>query len=466
MSTDLDAWRGWSPSGQAAALDRLKSLGGEGWRPFFCKQPGRTCDGKPHEGLEYNHARRDQWPPGDGGWTVWLMQSGRGAGKTRTGAEYTTQMTNRTSRIAIIAATRADARDVMVEGPSGLIAVAPPGNRPHYEPSKRRVTWPNGCVGTLYSAEDPDRLRGPEHGYAWVDEAAHFPNVQDVWDNLMLGLRIGSWPRIVVTTTPKPRPWLTALLADDTTRITRASTYDNLENLAPAFATAVIARYEGTRLGRQELLGELLTDVEGALWAWEMIESGRTSPAVPGDFVRVVIGVDPAGASRATADETGIIVAAATPDGHYYVIDDRSGRYSPHGWASAVNRAAQDWGADAVVAEVNYGGEMVTAQLRAAGYRYRLLTVHARIGKALRAEPVVGLYEQGLVHHAGRFDTLEEQMCGYVPYERGDSPDRLDAMVYALSALAMRPGHAYMASPLDLRVETPAIGPGRRRWDR
>lgn len=459
-NAQVDAFRDWSPAGQALALERLKNVGGEGWRPFFCKTPGRLCDGRPHEGLPYNHARADQWPPPDSDWTVWLMQSGRGAGKTRTGAEFTTQMTHRTGRIAIVAATRADARDVMVEGPSGLIAVAPPGNRPHYEPSKRRVTWPNECVATLFSAEDPDRLRGPEHGYAWIDEAAHYSNVQEVWDNLMLGLRIGAWPRVVITTTPKPRPWLSTLIGESMTRVTRASTYDNLENLAPAFAAAVLARYEGTRLGRQELHGELLTDVEGALWSWELIEVGRVGPATPGDWPRVVVGVDPAGANRATADETGIIVAAASAEGHYYVLDDRSGRYSPHGWAQAVDRAASDWSADAVIAETNYGGEMVTSQLRLAGYRYRLITVHARIAKALRAEPVVGLYEQHLVHHCGRFEALEEQMCGYVPYERGDSPDRLDALVYALTALAMRPGRAHIASPVQLRVETPSIGPG------
>lgn len=458
----LDAWRDWNVSGQQLALDVLKNAAGSGgWRPFFCKTPGRLCDGKPHAGFPYNHARGDQWPPPDPGWVVWLMQSGRGAGKTRTGAEFTTQMTERTSRIALVAATRADARDVLVEGPSGVIAVAPPGNRPHYEPSKRRVTWPKTqCVGTLYSAEDPDRLRGPEHGFAWVDEAAHYPNIVQVWDNLLFGLRIGEWPRAVVTTTPKPRPWMSALAAEPTTRLTRASTYANLENLAPAFATAIIRRYEGTRLGRQELHGELLTDVEGALWSFELIEAPRLDRQIPGNTTgmrRIAIGVDPAGSTRAAADETGIIVAG-TDGTRYYVLDDRSGKYSPHGWATAVDRAAEEWGADIVVAEANYGGDMVASQLRLAGYRHRLVTVKARLAKALRAEPIVGLYEQGLVHHCGRFEVLEEQMCGFVPYESSDSPDRLDALVYAIAALAVTPGKAQIASPTDLAVTTPAIG--------
>ena len=271
----------------------------------------------------WNHARADQHPPGDTEWLTWLLLSGRGSGKTRAGAEYTHRMSKVSARMALVGATGPDARDIMIEGESGLITIAPPGMRPHYEPSKRRLTWPNGSIATVFSAEEPDRLRGPEHAYAWVDEPAHFALVQEVWDNLMFGLRIGRRPRVVATSTPKPRPWVKELVKDTSTRVARASTYDNLDNLAPAFAERVIKRYAGTRLGRQELHGEILEDVEGALWTWEMIEPDRV--AIAPQFQRVVVSVDPAGGAKRANDETGIVVVGRAGE-HLYVLADYTGR--------------------------------------------------------------------------------------------------------------------------------------------
>lgn len=458
---DPDAYRNWTPAAQQAALERMQRMANDRWRPFYCKRA--DCDGKPHGEWTWNHARADQRPPTDREWLTWLLKSGRGAGKTRVGSEYTHRMTKVVSRIAIVGATGADVRDTMLEGESGILTIAPPGSRPRYEPSKRRLTWPNGCVGTTFSAEEPDRLRGPEHGFAWCDEPAHWALVEDAWDNLLFGLRMGRWPRIVATTTPKPRKWLKALMADPTTRIATGSTYANVDNLSPVFAQRVIAKYEGTRLGRQELHGEMLEDVEGALWTYELIDSTRVPPVPRDVLTRVVVAVDPAGSSRSTANETAIVVCGLTGNGHVYVLEDRSGHYTPHGWAAAVSRLHDEWNADAVVAETNYGGEMVESQLRLGGFKYRLLTVHARVGKAVRAEPVVGLFEQNRAHLAGTFPELEAQMTEWVPYEKGqESPDRLDAMVYGLLTLSMRPGKAHIASPTELDAAVPQLTRGSR----
>jgi phage terminase large subunit-like protein len=442
---DLDAFKRWTPAAQERALEALKARSRRTWRPFWCPNP--TCNGKPHDEWTWNHARQDQRPPAGTDWLVWLLMSGRGSGKTRTGSEYIHRATAKNApRVAIVAGTAPDARDTMIEGESGLLTIAKPEHRPVYEPSKRRLTWPNGAIGTVFSAEEPDRLRGPEHYVAWWDEPAHAPLVQEGWDNLMFGLRLGQHPRVICTSTPRPRPWLKALIREDTTRTVKASTYDNLDNLAPQFAKLVIAKYAGTRLGRQELFGELLEDVEGALWNFEMIEVDRYD-AIREEVVRVVVAVDPAGSSRKTADETGIVAACRGRSGHLYVIRDRSGHYSPHGWAQAANALYEELSADAIVAETNYGGEMVSEQLRLGGFGARLITVHARRGKQLRAEPVVGLYEQHKVHHVGIHAELETQMTEWVPYETTDSPDRLDALVYALTSLASSGGVASISTP-------------------
>ena len=452
MPVENDAYRKWTPAAQQRALEALQRARNDNWRPFFCRRP--NCDGMPHDEWTWNHGRWDQHPPTDEDWLTWLIQSGRGAGKTRVGSEVTHRMTEVVPRLAIVAATGADVRDTCLEGESGILTIARPGNAPTYEPSKRRLTWPNGCIGTTFSAEEPDRLRGPEHGFAWLDEPAHWPLVQAVWDNLLFGLRIGKRPRIVVTTTPKPRPWLRELRADPRTRITITSTYANLANLAPTFAEAVIARYEGTRLGRQELLGELLDDIEGALWHYGLIEPFRVGETP--DLIRIVVGVDPAGSSSNAADETGIVVAGVDRNAELYVLEDCSGRYTPHGWATRVKEAYDTWEADAVVAEKNYGGDMVAHTLRVAGVTHRLILATARRGKALRAEPLVGLYEQGKVHHVGVFPELEAQMTEWVPYEMMDkSPDRLDALVYATALLLVPRQPATLASPTTLKL-TPA----------
>lgn len=443
--SNIEAYKQWTPAAQERALQRLKQLTNDNWRPFYCTK--KNCNGKPHDDWVWNHARKDQHPPQDTDWLTWLSMSGRGSGKTRAGAEWVHRMVEKHHRVALVAPTGADARDTMLEGESGILTIAAPGKRPHYEPSKRRLTWPNGAVGTIFSAEEPDRLRGPEHMFAWVDEAAFMPLIEDVWSNLLFGLRLGKQPRIMVTTTPKPRPWLKELMQDEKTRISRASTYDNLDNLSPVFAERVIARYEGTRLGRQELHAELLTDVEGALWSWEMVEEARVT-TMPTDFDRIVVAVDPAGTSKKSSDETGIIVAGVC-DGIIYIVDDRSGQYSPHGWATAVRNAYDDWAADAVVVETNYGGEMVEHTLRTSGVQARLVKISARRSKTLRAEPVVGLFEQGKVKLCSDFRELTTQMTEWTPFE-SDSPDRLDAMVYAVTYVSQGGGRAQVSSPLRL----------------
>ena len=455
MTVEPDAYRSWTPAAQHAALERLRRAQNEAWRPFYCRDPG--CNGLPHadEGeWSWPHARADQRPPTDAEWLVWMLKSGRGAGKTRTGSEYTHRMAEVTGRIALVGATGADVRDTMLEGESGLLTIARPGFRPDYQPSKRRLTWPNGAIGTTFSAEEPDRLRGPEHGYAWCDEPAHWPLVQEAWDNLMFGLRIGKRPRVCVSTTPKPRPWVKELVKEATTRISTASTYANLSNLAPAFAERIIKRYEGTRLGRQELLGEVLEDVEGALWRWDMIEPFRlqSHPAL----VRVVVGVDPAGTARTSSDETGIVICGIDRDGELYVLGDRSGRMSPHGWAKAVEAAVDDFSADAVIAETNYGGDMVRSNLTTSAVKARILTVHSRRGKSLRAEPIVGVYEQQHAHHVGVFADLEDQQTSWQPYEDRESPDRVDALVHACTALLGRRATTTVESPSALRKKMQA----------
>jgi phage terminase large subunit-like protein len=368
-------------------------------------------------------------PPGN--WRVWLVMAGRGFGKTRTDAEWVRAEVEagRRGRIALVGATAADVRDVMIEGESGLLAIEPPWNRPNYEPSKRRLTWSNGAIATAYSADEPDRLRGPQHDGAWADEIAAWTR-PDTWDNLMFGLRLGDDPRAVASTTPRPVKLVRELIAQPTTVLTRGSTYENRENLAQAFLDDIVRRYQGTRLGRQELYGELLEDVEGALWKHSMFDDRRTCADLP----RVVVGVDPSGSTGAGANEAGIIVAGKGADGHGYVLDDRSGVLSPDQWARRAVQAYHDHLADHIIAERNFGGDMVAHTIRMVDPTVRVKVITASRGKAARAEPVAALYEQGRIHHVQRFDVLEEQMVTWTP-ESGDSPDRMDALVWALTDL-------------------------------
>ena len=381
-------------------------------------------------------ARPDQLPP-PGDWRIWLILTGRGWGKSRTGAEWVRAQVSSgaAGRIALVAPTAADARDVMVEGESGILSLGPEAERPKYEPSKRRLTWPNGALATLYSADEPDRLRGPQHDAAWCDELAAWRYMQDAWDMLMFGLRLGDNPRVVVTTTPKPKALLKTLLADEHTVTTRGSTYDNLPNLAPQFAEQILKRYKGTRLGRQELAGELLEDVEGALWTRAIIDGARAEDAP--DLSRIVVGVDPAVTSGEDSCETGIVVAGQAGE-DFYVLADWSGRMTPEQWARRAVNAYREFSADRIVGEVNNGGDLVESVIRNSDRNVAYSAVHASRGKAKRAEPIEALYEQGRVHHVGQFATLEDQMCSFVPQDAdaSNSPDRMDALVWALTDLS------------------------------
>jgi len=387
-------------------------------------------------------ARASQLAPA-GAWRVWLMLAGRGFGKTRSGAEWVRSRveTNLARRVALVAPTAADARNVMIEGESGLLAVAPKLFRPLWEPSKRRITWPNGAIATAFSADEPLRLRGPQHDTAWCDELASW-RYDEAWDNLMLGLRLGQDPRCVVTTTPRPVRLVRMLLgAPDGVALTRGTTWENAKNLAPAFLAAIVKRYEGTRLGRQELNAELLEDVPGALWSRALLErEGMRVLAAP-EARRIVVAIDPAATSGEDADETGIVVASIAWDGHGYVLEDLSGRFAPHDWAARALGAYRRFRADRIVGEANNGGEMVEATVRALDPAASFKAVRASRGKAIRAEPIAALYEKGRVHHVGAFPALEDQMCGFTgERRRGLSPDRLDALVWALSELMLEPG--------------------------
>jgi predicted phage terminase large subunit-like protein len=386
-------------------------------------------------------ARDSQLPPG-GEWRVWLLLAGRGFGKTRTGAEFVRARVgaHTARRIALVAPTAADVRDVMVEGESGILAISRTGDRPDYEPSKRRLTWPNGATATLFSADEPQRLRGPQHDLAWCDELAAW-RYPEAWDMLMFGLRLGADPRAVVTTTPRPTKLVKTLIADPKVVVTRGTTAENRENLAPAFLDQIVRRYEGTRLGRQELDAEILEDVPGALWSRALIEAVRIVD-VP-ELTRIVVAIDPAAGSGENSDETGIVVAGKDADGHGYVLADLSGRYTPTEWARAAIAAWRSHSADRIVAEVNNGGEMVEATVRMIDPNVPFTAVRATRGKVARAEPVAALYEQGRVHHLGALPLLEDQMCGFAgDFDRakaGYSPDRVDALVWALSELLVTP---------------------------
>ncbi len=401
-------------------------------------------------------AHDGQAEPG-GNWSTWLLMAGRGFGKTRAGAEWVTANIQRdpAARVALIAASLGEARSIMVEGDSGLLAVPSPDWRPIFEPSRRMLRWPNGARATLFSAAEPDSLRGPQHSLAWCDELAKWDQsggrAENCWDNLQLGMRLngpgGSHPRIMVTTTPRAVPLVQRLVSEDGVTVTGGKTEDNAANLSAAFVKAVRAQFAGSALGRQELDGELLQDVEGALWSRALLERTRITD-IPPAIGRIVIGVDPP--ASATGDACGIIVCAlaASADrdapAHGLVLADCSvAKPSPERWARAVADAAELWGADRVVAEANQGGAMVASVLRAASVNLPVKLVHASRGKAARAEPVAALYESGRVAHTAPFGALEDEMCGLMVGGEylgpGRSPDRADALVYALTELLLGP---------------------------
>lgn len=374
-----------------------------------------------------------------GDWRTWLILAGRGFGKSRAGAEWVRQSVKQFPLVNIIAATADDARDIMVEGQSGILAICPANERPEYKPSMRRLEWPNGARTLIFTADEPERLRGKQTMRLWADEIAAW-RYPEAWDQAMFGLRLGADPRAVVTTTPKPIELVRRLLSDPNTHVTRGSTYENRGNLAPAFFEQIIRRYEGTRIGRQELNAEVLDDIEGALWTHALIDASRvdTHP----DLVRVGVGVDPSGGATEGHDEQGIIVAGLGVDGDGYVLADRSCRLSPDGWGRRVVQAFMDYQADVVFVEKNYGGDMAISTIetaaRAMSVSVPITAVSASRGKVVRAEPVAALYEQGKVHHVGTFDQLEDQMTSYVPGLSGSSPDRMDALVWVATEVLLQ----------------------------
>ena len=376
-------------------------------------------------------------PPGD--WRVWLIRAGRGFGKTRAGSEWVSEVARATpgARIALVAATQVDGVRVMIEGPSGLLAVARPDEQPRWTQGRRELHFSSGAVATLYSAEAGEELRGPEHHAAWCDELAKWRRGEAAWDNLMLGMRLGEKPRVLVTTTPRVNAAMRRVLAAPGLEETWGRTRDNVW-LPENFVAAMLESYGATRLGRQELDGEMLEDVEGALWTRALVERCRTGMDDIGKLVRVVIGVDPPATSH--GDACGIVVAAELRDGRLAVVDDASvEKAQPGVWAQAVAAAAARWGAERVVAESNMGGEMVASTLAQADALLPVRAVHASVGKARRAEPVALAYERGQVVHAGTFAELEDQLCGLQVgggyAGPGRSPDRADACVWALAAL-------------------------------
>lgn len=389
---------------------------------------------------------RDQQLPPPGDWRTWLIMAGRGFGKTRAGAEWVRGLaeTMPDARIALVGATLSEVRAVMVEGESGLLAISPVRRRPHFEPSLRRLTWPNGAQALLYSAGEPESLRGPQHSHAWCDEIAKWDTVGDkavqAWDNLLFGLRLDERPQITATTTPRAMPLVQRLLAESASDrvVTRGCTEDNADNLPARFVRDIRRRYGGSLLGRQELDGELIADIDGTLWPRALLEACRESR--PPELARVVVGVDPP--ASAGGDACGIVVVGLAPDGTGHVLADASVRKaSPERWARTVATAAAAWQADRVIAEANQGGAMVGSVLRAAQLSLPLKLVHASRGKVARAEPIAALYEAGRVRHAGTFPELEDEMCGLCAggayHGPGRSPDRADALVWALSELLL-----------------------------
>ncbi|MCU0891080.1 MAG: terminase family protein [Sandarakinorhabdus sp.] len=380
--------------------------------------------------------RNNQRPP-DGDWTIWVILAGRGFGKTHAGAEWVHALAAAAPRrIALVAPTLDVARSVMVEGESGLLSRVPAGLALTWQPHAKRLLWSNGSEARLYSGGEPDALRGGQFDIAWGDEFAHWARGEDMVMNLRMATRLGASPRILLTTTPLPLGWLKALITEPNVVLTRGSTRDNAANLPRGFVARLERRFAGTATGRQELAGEIVEDLEGALWTRALIERARGD--VPAALVRVVVGVDP----PAAGGTCGIVVAALSADGHAHVLEDASVTgQRPEQWARAVVTAADRWQADRVVAEVNQGGTMVTAMLKSVDAALPVLPVRASRGKVARAEPVAALYGEGRVIHAGVFPALEDQLCGLLADGRyagpGASPDRADACVWALTALLL-----------------------------
>lgn len=497
-------WKNWPEDKLEELLAGLESLANErasGKGPWRCSVP--DCNGEPHPGRRNKHARAEQLPPADPEWDYWALFAGRGFGKTRTGAEWVIEEARTHERGALVGPTAADVRDIMVEGESGILACARRGFRPEYQPSKRRLVYPNGAMQICYSADEPDRLRGPQHHYGWADELAAWRYYRYAWDMLMMGMRLGQHPRVCITTTPRPLDLIKELNTDERCRVVKGSTYANLQNLAPTFARIVLNRYAGTTLGRQELEAEILEDLPGALVRRKHIDTARVEQAPRTDLV--VIGVDPAGTG--TGDEAGIVVLGrGAEDQHAYVLADLSGQMSARQTGLRAWSALYQWNADLIVYEDNFGkqwlrdglvdayadyhrldnderqalreldeddqgdvlieawdedGNPIEAKVVNSPYKF-LRKVNAQHGKALRAQPTAMRYEQGRVHHVGQHAKLEDQLTTWNPHsdklKEKDSPDRVDALVHAHTHLLRREKSSRIVAPHAL-----GVGPARGR---
>ena len=394
--------------------------------------------------LEWIHLARPKQLTPKGDWSIWLILAGRGWGKTLTGAQDMAwfALNNPDSRLAIVAPTFADGRDTCIEGESGLLSIMDEKIIANYNRSLGEIVLHNGSRFKTFSADTPERLRGPQQHRVWCDELGSW-KYTETWDQMMFGLRLGEHPKVVVTTTPKPIPLIKDLLKRKDTYTTTGSTFENKENLAEASLSQLKEKYEGTRLGRQELYAEVLEDVEGSLWSRDMIESSmvRYNEKLP-SFKRIVIAVDPAVTANKRSDETGVVVCAEDFQGKYYILNDLSGKYSPDAWAKKVVEAYESYKADKVIAEVNNGGDLVERVVKTVDRNVNYKSVRATRGKFVRAEPIAALYEQKRVRHLNRFNLLEDQLCSYNPEITSQSPDRLDALVWGLTELSARSGIA------------------------
>lgn len=384
------------------------------------------------------HARPNQIPP-TGDWLIWLILAGRGFGKTRTGAETIRSFvdSSRAKRIALIGQSALEARNVMVEGVSGLLSIYPPDdpNYPHFESSKKLIQWPNGAVAQIFGADHYDCLRGPQFDCIWMDEFAKFRYPERIYEQCMLALRLSPQPHCIITTTPRPIASLMRIMDEKSTVTTRGTTFDNAANLSPGFLNYIKQKFQNTQLGQQELYAEILCEDTDALWKRNQLIYQKPPPL--SEFLRVVVAVDPAVSYSDSSDETGIIVAGETMDHSAVVLEDLSGRFHPTCWAPRVIEAYHRYNADRVVAEVNQGGDLVAEMLRSYDPTVSYKAVHATRGKYVRAEPIAAFYEQGLVTHARAFPELEKQMCSYTPKHTRKSPDRMDALVWALTELLL-----------------------------
>lgn len=456
----------WDAASKKKALEAFRAQVDNVRMLWYCDRV-RSCDGKPHEGYLYKHARADQWPPPGTNWFLWLLMSGRGAGKTRSGAGWTKYISKYTGRIAGVGRRGTDFRDTMVEGESGLIRVCEAaGETWDWKPALKEFRFQNGALVKGFSAEEPDSLRGPNNGAAWLDEPAFMELIELVWSNLLLTLRLPGLPggaKALCTTTPKTIPWLREQIKKPNTRMVRVSTMANIDNLDSAYYENVIKPLIGTRDGRQEIEGELLEDIVGALWKSVMLKWETPEEIDTVSLDRIVVAIDPAGTSNKKSDETGIITVGKRGE-LGYVLDDASGRLSPKQWADAAIRQYEKYQADAIIVETNFGGDMVRRNLAASKFDGRIIESRAVRGKQTRAEPVVHMYEQEKITHSKGLPIptghgemgLEDEMLTWVPGE-GASPNRVDALVWGFTELFGIGGQLKVAAPLDL--EPPSNDP-------